>query len=222
MSVDKDRPSVGEWIREHCLKPRALTVGAAADLLGIARPTLSKILNGRMELSADIAARLETVFSVDAKALLEKQLQTTDSPVQTEAVSEQVRRYVPRFLEVRAGDLVRWADTLDARARLSVLLRRLIHSTGTILKTVDFPGNDDSQRPGWDGWVENGAGTPWIPGGNPAGSLVSIKISIQKRTAILKRASNSIPKQNDRPSFSSLSRPAAGRPRPIGSKRKGP
>lgn len=30
------------------------------------------------------------------------------------------RYYVPRFLEVRAGDLVRWADTLDARARLSV------------------------------------------------------------------------------------------------------
>lgn len=163
MSVSKDSHTVGDWIREHCLKPRALTVGAAADLLGIARPTLSKILNGRIELSAAVAARLETVFAIDAKALLEKQLQTTDSPVQTETVSEQVRRYVPRFLEVRAGDLVRWADTLDARARLSVLLRRLIHSTGTSLRTVDFPGNDDSQRPGWDGWVENEVGTPWIP-----------------------------------------------------------
>ena len=45
MSVNQDSHTVGEWIREHCLKPRALTVGAAADLQGIARPTLSKILN---------------------------------------------------------------------------------------------------------------------------------------------------------------------------------
>lgn len=56
MSVNQDNHTVGEWIREHCLQPRALTVGAAADLLGIARPTLSKILNGRMELSAAVAA----------------------------------------------------------------------------------------------------------------------------------------------------------------------
>ena len=47
----------------------------------------------------------------------------------------------------------------------SVLLRRLVHSTGTALRTVDFPGNDDSQRPGWDGWVETNVGTPWIPEG---------------------------------------------------------
>lgn len=164
MSANKDS-AVGEWIREHCLKPRALTVGAAADLLGIARPTLSKILNGRMELSAGIAARLANVFAVDAKQLLETQLRTSDSQAQTAAVSAEVRCYVPRFLEVRAGDLVRWADTLDARARLSVLLRRLIHSTGTSLKTVNFPGNDDSQRPGWDGWVEADVGNPWIPEG---------------------------------------------------------
>lgn len=165
MSVNQDSHTVGEWIQEHCLQPRALTVGAAADLLGIARPTLSKILNGRMELSAAVVARMETVFAVDAKALLEKQLQTSDSQAQTAAVSAEVRRYVPRFLEVRAGDLVHWADTLDARARLSVLLRRLVHSTGTSLRTVDFPGNDDSQRPGWDGWVETNVGTPWIPEG---------------------------------------------------------
>ena len=181
MSVNQDSHTVGEWIRENCLKPRALTVGAAADLLGIARPTLSKILNGRMELSAAVAARMETVFAVDAKALLEKQLQMSDSQAQTVAVSEQVRRYVPHFLEVRAGDLVHWADTLDARARLSVLLRRLVHSTGTSLKTVDFPGNDDSQRPGWDGWVETGVGNPWIPEGRSGWELSVIKDGIAQK-----------------------------------------
>ena len=53
--------------------------GGSCRLTGIASPTLSKILNGRMELSAAVAARMETVFAVDAKALLEKQLQTSDS-----------------------------------------------------------------------------------------------------------------------------------------------
>lgn len=181
MSVNQDSHTVGEWIREHCLQPRALTVGAAADLLGIARLTLSKILNGRMELSAAVAARMETVFAVDAKALLEKQLQTSDSQAQTAAVSAEVRRYVPRFLEVRAGDLVRWADTLDARARLSVLLRRLVHSTGTSLKTVVLSGNDDSQRPGWDGWVETGIGNPWIPEGRSGWEFSVIKDGIAQK-----------------------------------------
>ena len=220
MSVNQDSHTVGEWIREHCLQPRALTVGAAADLLGIARPTLSKILNARMELSAAVAARMETVFAVDAKALLEKQLQTSDSQAQTAAVSAEVRRYVPRFLEVRAGDLVRWADTLDARARLSVLLRRLVHSTGTALRTVDFPGNDDSQRPGWDGWVETNVGNPWIPEGKSGcGNSAPLKKSVKKQTTISKRASNSIPNPNGKLSSSSLSRPSVGLVKTLGSRK---
>ena len=188
MSVNQDSHTVGEWIREHCLQPRALTVGSAADLLGIARPTLSKILNGRMELSVAVAARMETVFAVDAKVLLEKQLQTSDSQAQTAAVSAEVRRYVPRFLEVRAGDLVHWADTLDARARLSVLLRRLVHSTGTALRTVDFPGNDDSQRPGWDGWVETNVGNPWIPEGKSGWEFGTTKEIGQKANDDFKKS----------------------------------
>ena len=222
MSVNQDSHTVGEWIREHCLQPRALTVGAAADLLGIARPTLSKILNARMELSAAVAARMETVFAVDAKALLEKQLQTSDSQAQTAAVSAEVRRYVSRFLEVRAGDLVHWADTLDARARLSVLLRRLVHSTGTALRTVDFPGNDDSQRPGWDGWVETNVGTPWIPEGKSGWEFGTTKKSVKKQIKISKRASNSIPNPNDRISSLSLSRPSVGSVKTLGSRKRRP
>lgn len=131
---------------------------------------------------------METVFAVDAKALLEKQLQTSDSQAQTAAVSAEVRRYVPRFLEVRAGDLVHWADTLDARARLSVLLRRLVHSTGTALRTVDFPGNDDSQRPGWDGWVETNVGNPWIPEGKSGWEFGTTKEIGQKANDDFKKS----------------------------------
>jgi hypothetical protein len=30
---------------------------------------------------------------------------------------------------------------------------------------VDFPGNDDAERPGWDGFVEANEGAPWVPSG---------------------------------------------------------
>ena len=46
-----------------------------------------------------------------------------------------------------------------------MLLRRLIHATGRELRHVDFPGYDNAQRHGWDGWVEAGAATPWVPEG---------------------------------------------------------
>ncbi len=58
-----------------------------------------------------------------------------------------------------------WADRIEARSRLPVLLRKLVHSTGRDLRRVDFPGGDNAERKGWDGTIEAGAATPWIPGG---------------------------------------------------------
>ena len=48
---------------------------------------------------------------------------------------------------------------------LPVLLRKLIRSTGMDLRRLDFPGYDNAERKGWDGLVEAGAATPWIPNG---------------------------------------------------------
>jgi len=56
-------------------------------------------------------------------------------------------------------------DNILARSRFAVFLRMLVHSTGGGLTKVDFPGNDDAERPGWDGFVEAGGGTPWVPAG---------------------------------------------------------
>ena len=76
-----------------------------------------------------------------------------------------VRPHVPDFLTVTARDIDRWADSKAARDRLPVLLRKLVHSTGLDLRHVDLPGDDNAERPGWDGWVETDAVTPWIPEG---------------------------------------------------------
>ncbi len=80
--------------------------------------------------------------------------------------SQKVCAYVPPFLNIQANNLINWfSTTIPARLKLSVLLRILVNSTGLNLQKVDFPGNDDAERAGWDGIIETGSGTAWIPSG---------------------------------------------------------
>ena len=52
----------GAIIREDLLKPLDLNVTAAAEALGVSRKTLSKILNERGAVTAEMAMRLELAF----------------------------------------------------------------------------------------------------------------------------------------------------------------
>ena len=73
---------------------------------------------------------------------------------------------MPPFLAIKANDIEGWVShNIPARSRLAVFLRTLVHSTGGGLTKVDFPGNDDAERPGWDGFAEASEGTPWVPAG---------------------------------------------------------
>ena len=54
-----DPPHPGLSIRENCLDPLGLSVTAAAQQLGVARHTLSRVLNGRAGVSPEMALRLE-------------------------------------------------------------------------------------------------------------------------------------------------------------------
>ena len=73
--------------------------------------------------------------------------------------------FVPSFLTIKAGQIEKWADRINARTLLPVLLRKLVHSTGRDLHQVDFPGYDNAQRHGPDGVVKSDAPNPWIPEG---------------------------------------------------------
>lgn len=65
------RPShPGEFVRHILLEPLGLTVTAAAQALGVTRPALSALLNGRAALSADMAIRLEKAFGADLETLM--------------------------------------------------------------------------------------------------------------------------------------------------------
>jgi len=52
----------GAILREDVLQPLGLNVTAAAEALGISRKTLSKILNERGAVTAEMAMRLELAF----------------------------------------------------------------------------------------------------------------------------------------------------------------
>ena len=52
-------PHPGESIREDILPALGITVTDAAGQLGVARVTLSRLINGQAGISADMARRLE-------------------------------------------------------------------------------------------------------------------------------------------------------------------
>ncbi len=53
----------GEILKDLLLDPLGLTVTCVADHLAVSRKTLSKIINGRGPITAEMAVRLEGVFS---------------------------------------------------------------------------------------------------------------------------------------------------------------
>ncbi len=156
---------VGSFIRQHVLPP-GMSVTDAAQRLGVGRPALSNLLNGKASLSPRMALRLEKAFGSDRQKLLDLQTSSDRDRHGDEDRAVGVRTYVPSFLAITARQIRDWAENnIKARQHLPVLLRRLVHSTGRNLRHVDFPGNDESERPGWDGWVETDEATAWIPEG---------------------------------------------------------
>jgi addiction module HigA family antidote len=54
-----NHPHPGTILREEVIKPLNLTVGEVADRLGMARASISRVVNGRSAISYDLAVRLE-------------------------------------------------------------------------------------------------------------------------------------------------------------------
>ena len=156
---------VGSFIRQQVI-PAGMTVTEAAKKLGVGRPALSNLLNGKAALSQDMALRLEATFGADRTKLLELQAVADRDRRRDEDRAVAVAAYVPDFLTIKARQIEEWAAAdLHARDLLPVLLRRLVHSAGRELRHVDFPGYDNAQRHGCDGRVDADAATPWVPEG---------------------------------------------------------
>jgi addiction module HigA family antidote len=69
----KNPPHPGDFIRTEVIEAAGLTVTAAAVALGVSRPTLSSLLNGKAGLSGDMALRIEKAFGVKMDTLVRMQ-----------------------------------------------------------------------------------------------------------------------------------------------------
>ena len=63
----------GEFIRCEVIEPLGLSVTDAATALGVSRPTLSTLLNGKADLSGEMALRIEKAFGVKMDTLMRMQ-----------------------------------------------------------------------------------------------------------------------------------------------------
>ena len=63
----------GKMIKSLCLSPLGISVTDAAKALDISRPTLSKLINGKMSITPEMAIRLDVVFHTSAKLWLNMQ-----------------------------------------------------------------------------------------------------------------------------------------------------
>ncbi len=156
----------GQFVRDTALTPRNISVTEAAKIIGISRPGLSNFLNGKVSATPEMAKRIERAFEIPAQEILDMQATYDSAQAKEKGAPANTKAYVPPFLAIKANAIEAWAaQNIPARTRLAVFLRTLVHSTGIGLTKVEFPGNDDAERPGWDGIVEASEGTPWIPEG---------------------------------------------------------
>lgn len=65
----------------------------------------------------------------------------------------------------------RWADRLDARSTLPMVLRRLVRATVKKITELDFPALESVQRSGFDGVVNCEEGNAWVPDGRSVWEL---------------------------------------------------
>jgi len=85
----------GTIIRDEVLVPLGLSVTAAAAVLGVARPTLSNVVNAKAALSPEMAIRVEKAFGPKAAHLLRVQLAYDLARVRERESEIEVERYQP-------------------------------------------------------------------------------------------------------------------------------
>ena len=142
MPSHADVPHPGSRIKAEVI-PAGMSVTNAAKLMGVGRPALSNLLNGKAALSSEMAKRLEKAFGYPRKDLLDMQAKYDAAQAHKTSAPAETKTYVPPFLAIKANQIEAGFDSnIQARSRLAVLLRTLVNSTGHQLAKVDFPGNE--------------------------------------------------------------------------------
>jgi len=92
----KNPPHPGAFVRTEIIEPAGLSVTAAAAALEVSRPALSSLLNGKADLSGEMALRLEKAFGVKMDTLMRMQVSYDIAQMRKREKQIRVRRiYVP-------------------------------------------------------------------------------------------------------------------------------
>lgn len=93
-------PHPGEIVKYECLEPLGLTVTRAAEGLGVTRQALSNLVNGKSDMSVDMALRLSQAFGSTPETWL--RLQMAYDLWQAREQAEQIK--VERFAASNPAD----------------------------------------------------------------------------------------------------------------------
>jgi addiction module HigA family antidote len=96
-------PHPGEVIRTEIIEAHNLTVTAAAKVLGISRQALSSLVNGKADLTGDMALRIEKAFGPKMDTLMGMQSAYDIFQTRQRERKIRVRRYRPLIGVPRSG-----------------------------------------------------------------------------------------------------------------------
>ena len=85
----KNPPHVGGFVKHEIIAPRNLTVTDATKALGVTRPALSALFNEHVDLSPEMALRIEKAFGVSMDTLM--RMQNSYDIAQTRLRAKQIK-----------------------------------------------------------------------------------------------------------------------------------
>jgi len=91
----------GQFIRMEVIEPLDLSVTQAAKTLGVTRPALSALLNGRAALSPEMALRIEKAFGPKMDTLLRMQTAYEIAKARERDSNIHIKRYAPKSSALR-------------------------------------------------------------------------------------------------------------------------
>jgi addiction module HigA family antidote len=95
----KNPPHPGRSIKIDCLDPLGLTITEGAKVLGVARSTLSRVINGQAAITPEMAIRLSKAFGSTPETWLKMQQAYDLAQMHAKEDEIIVERYKPELLE---------------------------------------------------------------------------------------------------------------------------
>lgn len=92
----KDPTHPGWFVKSKIIEMHGLSVTEAAQALGVTRPALSALLNGRAHLSPEMALRIEKAFGLSLDTLMRMQNNFDIAQVRKRAADIKVVRFTPK------------------------------------------------------------------------------------------------------------------------------